>query len=1179
MEKNKHDNLLLNPDRRNFDIVTDMPLRRTFWKMADEKVLKDNREYCLLMTDVENFHLLNRWYGRDVGDELLIRIGMFLKNVDREYGSFSGYLGGDNFATVYPSSDELTEVIRQGLIKIIFEFKSQDIFRALFSGIKTANKDITVAELCDYAYIALETAKDKLEQEVCWYDASMSKEQDIEIELMPKVRNAMLNNEITFYLQPKCVLQTGKIVGAEALIRWISPDEGMIPPCEFIPVLEKNGFINQLDKYVWEEVCKTISRWQKEGRRILPVSVNVSRVDIYSMNVVEIFKDLIEKYEISPQSLEIEITESAYVENGAVIKETEEALKEAGFKILIDDFGSGYSSLNMLKDVDADVLKLDMKFLDLNIHNNGKGVNIISAVLNMAHQLDLPTIAEGIESVEQLEVLEMLGCEYAQGYYYYKPMPISEFEKLLDDDDKIADNTSVSHKKKHDKSYLQELTEYFWKVADVNPFTGEYHFIRNVSEPDFISTPRPETMSEYAERYVNHGLIHPDDADVYMEVNNLDYVLEELKKGKKRSRYQMRYLISGRYQWCTFEMTRPDSFSEEDPWVLYSWKIADDDAGDTMDTLEIVSNEFLKVIKVYFDTDTYDVIKAMNSDVIRKRSGYESFSAWTKEHVDDNLIHPDDLKKYVEFLDVNRLKEYFLNNEEPLTFRFRRKMDDQYKWVELTLSRSKDYSEVYQAAMLYLKEVGAFLPETNEERKKNLIMSDDIWGASEYSAVINLTDNVINQYSSRNDSHDAKDIIGAEFTKYAEYLSEKYLLPEYREIYKNFINPDRLIGQFENGNQIESLDYKQIYKSQERWLRVIMFLYKEKSKDNIYARMLVHDIDKTKRQETEIMHKYNNVLTKELADANFKYEIQAQLSSVHRDPEAINTALGMVGKFLDADSTFILSVKGDKMDKMYDYPKWGGLQKELLSKHMPPSVDAMKNSFKNRRARYYYLADETEFATLEAIGFNNIVGLPVYDNRDEFLGVIGVINAHKTIINEELLRSVALIFFIALQNIEAYEMINMMGTMDILTGLKNRNSYEMDLETYFGGKYRNIACIYIDANGLHELNNEKGHDAGDKMLKTVADTIKNTFGSEKTYRIGGDEFVIIITDSDEDYIEPRLLSLAATLEKEDYHVSAGYSWTDDLSQFTAVIRKAEQKMYENKREYYRIHGGRRSSDR
>ena len=579
VDMSRYNKLRINPDRYNYDLATNLPLRRTFWRIADKTVLFDNKTYCILAIDIENFHLINKWYGRETGDELLIEIGEALKSIDAGYGTISGYMGGDNFCVIFEENDDVINLIRKRISGIVNGYRGHDITRAYYGAYKTADKDITTGEMCDYAYGALEIAKQRPDKDIFWYDDSMAREQEAEAKLMPEICSAMDNGEFTFYLQPKCILQTGKIIGSEALVRWISPEKGFISPGQFIPLLEKNGFINKLDVYIWDKVCQTIRRWLDEGRTVLPISINVSRADIYSMDVVRILKGMIEKYNISTEYIEIEITESAYVENGSVIKDTEKAFKNAGFKILIDDFGSGYSSLNMLKDIDADVLKLDMKFLDLNPENNDKGVSIITAVLDMARQLDIPAIAEGIETDEQLKLLEILGCEYAQGYYYYRPMPISDYEKLVDDKDNVADKLIILKTRKNDKSYLKEITDYFWKIADVDLDTGAYHFIRRTDEPDYVMTPRPKTIAEYADRYIKYGVIHPDDVSLYKEAINLGRIKKQLDEGKERGTYQIRYNMDGTYKWYVFEVTKPTNYSEDNRRVLFTWKEADYQAG------------------------------------------------------------------------------------------------------------------------------------------------------------------------------------------------------------------------------------------------------------------------------------------------------------------------------------------------------------------------------------------------------------------------------------------------------------------------------------------------------------------------------------------------------------------------------------------------------------------------
>ena len=225
-------------------------------------------------------------------------------------------------------------------------------------------------------------------------------------------------------------MNNNRIVGAEALVRWIHPEWGFMFPGEFIPLFEKNGFISSLDQFVWENVCAKLQEWKEKGYLLLPMSVNVSRNDIFQGSLVDIFSGLIKKYDIDPQYLHLEITESAYAECGNRIVNTIEELRKLGFTIEMDDFGSGYSSLNLLSQMSLDILKLDMKLVK-NEMTKSMEKSILNDIISMAHRMNLTIVAEGIETREQMERLQSLGCDYAQGYFFAKPMPITEFEELL----------------------------------------------------------------------------------------------------------------------------------------------------------------------------------------------------------------------------------------------------------------------------------------------------------------------------------------------------------------------------------------------------------------------------------------------------------------------------------------------------------------------------------------------------------------------------------------------------------------------------------------------------------------------------------------------------------------------------------------------------------------------------
>ena len=293
--------------------------------------------------------------------------------------------------------------------------------------------------MCDRAVIAQRTVKGSYFDRVATYDPGMRAALIREREVVAGIEAALRDDCIELFLQPKCNMRTGKIVGAEALARWRHPERGIVAPGEFIPLLERNGLVRSLDLRVWEKSAAWVRSLMDQGIRPVPVSVNVSRADIYLMDVSAELHALVERYGIDPSLIEVEITESAYSERPDRIVAAFDALAERGFTVLMDDFGSGYSSLNMLKDINVDVLKIDMRFLD---RDDRRSKDIMESVIRMARWLDLPVIAEGVETREQVNFLLDVGCSYAQGYYYARPMEVAAFESML------ADGSNVEYEQR-----------------------------------------------------------------------------------------------------------------------------------------------------------------------------------------------------------------------------------------------------------------------------------------------------------------------------------------------------------------------------------------------------------------------------------------------------------------------------------------------------------------------------------------------------------------------------------------------------------------------------------------------------------------------------------------------------------------------------------------------------------
>ncbi len=433
-EKHQDDEFLSMDEVRGIDPLTGLPCTKEFFRRVDDFIAENSIEgYAMIAADIEHFKLFNDWYGWKRGDSYLMDIATRLNGVSTILKGFSGYMGGDNFAIFIKHRPEFVDHMVQEIDDYINQIGNMAGFLPnLGLYFVKGDEKLSASAMYDRAVLALNEIKGNFTKRYNFYEDCMMMEIDREMSVLSEVQKGIEKREFVIFMQPQVHVPTEKIVGAETLVRWKNKEKGMISPGYFIPVLEKNGFITNLDKYIWEEVC----RWQRErldrGKELLPVSVNVSRADIFSIDLLETFIQLTEKYDIPRSCIKIEITESTYAENNSKIGQIADDLRTAGFAVYLDDFGSGYSSLNMLKNIYVDALKIDMQFLDMNESNAKKGESIMESVINMARILRIPIIVEGAETEREIKSLTGMGCRYVQGYYYYKPMPLDEFEALLE---------------------------------------------------------------------------------------------------------------------------------------------------------------------------------------------------------------------------------------------------------------------------------------------------------------------------------------------------------------------------------------------------------------------------------------------------------------------------------------------------------------------------------------------------------------------------------------------------------------------------------------------------------------------------------------------------------------------------------------------------------------------------
>lgn len=391
---------------------------------------RPGNEYVIICSDIENFKLLNDICGIAAGDRLLRNVADMYKKI---LGSdmICSRLNADQFACLVEQKDQ---GVVEEFVQASKRLSSQTMIRNFvmkWGVYQITDMSISVEQMCDRALLAARSIKGRYGKSYAEYDDELRSSLLHEQAITESMEPALANGEFEVYLQPKFRVRDGRLSGAEALIRWNHPTMGFLSPAQFVPIFEKTGFITKVDEFVWEKTCSVLRELEDNGYPQIPISVNVSRADIYNVDLQTTLTGLTESYGIPRDRLYLEITESAYTVDQKQIVSVVDDLRKLGFIIEMDDFGSGYSSLNMLNEMPVDVLKLDLKFLQSD-RSKIMGRGILHFIVGLARWMGLSIVAEGVETAEQAQRLLDLGCDYAQGYYYAKPMPVSQFKALLE---------------------------------------------------------------------------------------------------------------------------------------------------------------------------------------------------------------------------------------------------------------------------------------------------------------------------------------------------------------------------------------------------------------------------------------------------------------------------------------------------------------------------------------------------------------------------------------------------------------------------------------------------------------------------------------------------------------------------------------------------------------------------
>ena len=419
-------------DSAEIDPLTGLFTSDFFFEYIRQLMRYNDTQMDAIVLDIEHFHLINEIYGREYGNNVLINVASIIKEKLEDTYGIACRFSADTFYIYHSCSSDYCTIADQ----ILSEISSASLKSAkikLRIGInQNVDRDTPPEQWFDHAKLACDGLRGDYTKQTAFYDKNSHERQLYHARLIADIDNSIENKDFIVYYQPKYGILGEKPVlkSAEALIRWNHPELGMISPGDFIPLFESNGLVQKLDRFVWEEAAMQIEKWKKKFGTSLPVSVNVSRIDIFDPELEDRLLGILKKHDLTSSEMLLEITESAYSDSASRLIEVVNNLRRQGFRIEMDDFGSGYSSLNMLTSIPIDVLKMDMKFVR-NMLNDEKSLKLCELVMDISRFLDVPVVAEGVEEKEQLDLLKNMGCQLIQGYYFSKPLPADQFEELI----------------------------------------------------------------------------------------------------------------------------------------------------------------------------------------------------------------------------------------------------------------------------------------------------------------------------------------------------------------------------------------------------------------------------------------------------------------------------------------------------------------------------------------------------------------------------------------------------------------------------------------------------------------------------------------------------------------------------------------------------------------------------
>lgn len=660
--------------------------RKSFFEKARKMIASHEMGYYIISCiNIDNFKVINAQYGAFTGDCVLRHVAQCICECMESIGGICGHIAGDDFAALYPAENVNFQTLKNSYMRASAPEDILQKIRLRVGRYLIDNGYETVDSMYDNAKIAANSIRENYEKDIEYYRDYMRAEIVKKQQIIYEMNDALSKSQFEIWIQPQYNHATGAIIGGEVLSRW-NREGKYISPADFIPIFEQSGFIYELDKFVWEKTCELLKKWIDEERDFLPLSVNISRRDILHDDFIDVFTGIINKYDISFEYIRVEVTESAFSDSTDEVIEKVTELIDLGFIVEIDDFGSGYSSLNTLKDVPADVLKLDMKFFESS-KNSQRAGNIIESVVRMAKWLGMAVIAEGVEDKAQADYLKSIGCYYIQGFYYAKPMKTDEYENRMFEDDGEFELSRLKTLEKLDNNE-------FWNPHSMdtlifNSYVGGACIFEYYKEKTNILRVNDEYIRQFG------GIVSPDtelhgiSVSKYMDDNGKRLFFESIDSAIKiGGEPTFETTISNGIQTEYIRVTLKIIARTDDRYLFYSvisnithQRLAEINERNMATQLDTI----MKGIHAGVTATVFD--SRENFDVIFINNGFYKIYGYTKEQYENEVKNINDLiyTKDYEYAMVH--VENVMKSGKTEVYEFRAiKRDGSIIWIQMTNS-------------------------------------------------------------------------------------------------------------------------------------------------------------------------------------------------------------------------------------------------------------------------------------------------------------------------------------------------------------------------------------------------------------------------------------------------------------------------------------------------------------